>query len=71
MSNKAKSIIAPDYKTLATEFESFDLLWFHIETRARECVENLNRPMLDKMVENSDNISQLQKENKEKTEEIK
>ena len=50
---------APAYKTLSTEFDSFDMLWYDIETKARETVEDLNRPLLDKLVSNNDKIKQI------------
>ena len=54
-----RTLIAPKIKTLATEFESFDMLWFDIETRARAVVEELTRPMLDKLVSQQDQILNL------------
>lgn len=30
-----KKLLSPDFKGLATEYPSFDLLWFDIETRTR------------------------------------
>ena len=51
---------ANDVRTLATEFESFDLLWYDIETRARKTMEEMTRPLLGQLVSNSDEIKQLQ-----------
>ena len=50
---------APAHRTLNTEFDSFDMLWYDIETKARATVEDLNRPLLDKLVSNSDRIKQI------------
>ena len=57
---------APDIRTLATEFESFDLLWYDIETRARKTMEEMTRPLLGQLVSNSNEIKQLQDQLKEK-----
>ena len=35
------------------------MLWYDIETKARETVEDLNRPLLDKLVTNNDKIKQV------------
>ena len=35
------------------------MLWYDIETKARATVEDLNRPLLDKLVANSDSIKQI------------
>ena len=35
------------------------MLWYDIETKARATVEDLNRPLLDKLVSNSDRIKQI------------
>ena len=35
------------------------MLWYDIETKARETVEDLNRPLLDKLIQNNDKIKQI------------
>ena len=63
-----------DKNSLAAEYPSFDLLWFDIETRCRRLLQELMDPVVDKMLDNTQDIDLLKKDHissNEKIEEIK
>jgi hypothetical protein len=63
-----------DKNGLAQEYPSFDLLWFDIETRCRRLLQELMDPVMDKMIDNTQDIDLLKKDHissAEKIEEIK
>lgn len=57
-----KNLTAPDFKGLATEYPSFDLLWFDIETKTRHLMEDLLDPIIDKLFNHKDLINQVRQE---------
>ena len=48
--------------TLSQDFSSFDILWFDIETKMRDLIQDLCQPLVDKVHEGKDNLSQLRKQ---------
>ena len=46
-----------DFKGLSSEYPSFELLWFDIESKTRHLVQELIDPVIDKLVDNSDKIN--------------
>ena len=46
---------------LSQDFSSFDILWFDIETKMRDLVQDLCQPLVDKVHEGKDNVKQLRK----------
>lgn len=49
---------------LAVEYPTFELLWYDIEWRTRQIMEDLVDPMQNQLLDNKDNINQLHQENK-------
>lgn len=47
---------------LSQDFSSFDILWFDIETKMRDLIQDLCQPLVDKVHEGKDNLSQLRKQ---------
>lgn len=52
-----KNLQAPDFKGLTSEYPSFDLLWFDIETKTRHLMEELLDPIIDRLVNHKDLIN--------------
>lgn len=48
---KKKGLVAGDFKGLANEYPSFDLLWFDIESKSRHLMQDLIDPVIDRLVE--------------------
>ena len=63
--------MAPDFKGLATEYPSFELLWFDIETKTRHLFEELVDPIIDKLYDHKAQLSQVKKEAQKHAELIK
>lgn len=57
-----KNLAAPDFKGLSTDYPSFDLLWFDIETKTRHLMEELLDPIVDRLVNYKDLINQVKTE---------
>ena len=58
---------------LSQDFASFDILWFDLVTKTRQLVTELTEPVIDKVHQNKDIISQLIKlsgENHEKIDKL-
>ena len=51
---------------MSTDYPSFELLWFDIESKTRHLVQELIDPIIDRLIDNQDNINQLRQE-QEKT----
>lgn len=66
----AKNLQAPDFKGLASEYPSFDLLWFDIETKTRHLVEELLDPVIDRLVNHKDLINQIKQEGKKSSSKV-
>ena len=74
LQNKPRNLIAGDKAGLAVEYPSFDLLWFDIETKTRQLLQELMDPVMDRLIENSQDIEHLKKDHissNAKIEEIK
>ena len=52
-----QGLIAGEFKGLSTEYPSFDLLWFDIESKTRLLVQELIDPIVDKLVDHQDIIN--------------
>lgn len=49
---------------MSTEYPSFELLWFDIESKTRHLIQELIDPIIDRLVANQDSINQLVQETK-------
>ena len=49
---------------LSKDFESFDILWFDIQTRTRQLVAELCQPIVDKVHTQTDELEQMQRKTK-------
>jgi len=58
----AKNLQSPDFKGLASEYPSFDLLWFDIETKTRHLMEELLDPIVDRLLKNKDSMNVIKQE---------
>lgn len=52
-----KNLVSGDFKGLSSEYPSFELLWFDIESKTRHLVQEIIDPVVDKLVDNSDKIN--------------
>ena len=52
-----KGLISGDFKGLSTDYPSFELLWFDIESKTRHLVQELIDPIIDRLVDNPDSIN--------------
>ena len=66
----AKNLQAPDFKGLPTDYPSFDLLWFDIETKTRHLMEELLDPIIDRLVNHKDLINQIKQDGIRSTKKI-
>lgn len=57
-----KNLHSPNFKGLATEYPSFDLLWFDIETRTRQIMGDMLDPIVDKLLAHRELITSVQTE---------
>lgn len=48
--------MAKDFRGLSTEYASFDLLWFDIETKTRHLIEELIDPMVENLLKQKEQI---------------
>lgn len=65
-----KNLTAPDFKGLSTDYPSFDLLWFDIETKTRHLMEELLDPIVDRLVSYKDSINQVKTDGQKATKKI-
>jgi len=47
---------------LSTEYPSFELLWFDIESKTRNLIQELIDPIIDRLVDHQDKINQLRQD---------
>ena len=52
-----RGLISADFKGLSTEYPSFELLWFDIESKTRALIQELIDPIIDRLVSNQDSIN--------------
>lgn len=62
----SKGLVSGDFKGLATDYPSFELLWFDIESKTRHLIQELIDPVVDRLVDHKDTINQL-KQDQQKT----
>ena len=54
---KKQGLVSGDFKGLSTEYPSFELLWFDLESKTRALVQELIDPIVDRLVDNQDNLN--------------
>jgi hypothetical protein len=54
--------MAPDFKGLALDYPSFELLWFDIETKVRHMLEEQMEPIVDRVLEQKSSLQNFRKE---------
>ena len=47
---------------MSTEYPSFELLWFDIESKTRNLIQELIDPIIDRLVDHQDKINQLRQD---------
>ena len=52
---------------LSQDFQSFDILWFDLTTKTRALVSELCQPLVDKVHQHKDMLTQLIRQNEENT----
>ena len=62
--------MAPDFKGLATDYPSFELLWFDIETKTRHLLEELVDPIIERVIEQKGQLQSVRKEAVNQTKKI-
>ncbi len=53
----SKQLLAPEFKGLSSEYPSFDLLWFDIETKSRHLMEEMLDPIIDRLLNHKELIT--------------
>lgn len=67
---KAQASQEPQFSGLSKDFESFDILWFDLQSKVRQLIQDLCQPMVDKIHEHEDNIHRITKHANEEAKKV-